>query len=50
MIFVSIVVKTTKHGEEMSYSKSIIIISAKIYFLYKVYKNNHINSFINAQL
>ena len=34
----------------MSYSKSIIIISAKIYFLYKGYKNNHINSFINAQL
>ena len=33
----------------MSYSKFIIIIPTESYFLYRVYKNNHINSFnINA--
>ena len=29
----------------MSYSKFIIIIPTESYFLYRVYKNNHINSF-----
>ena len=29
----------------MSYSKFIIIIPTKTYLLYRVYKNNHINSF-----
>ena len=44
MVFVSIVVKTTKHEQECHTLNLLLLFQLKI-ILYRVYKNNHINSF-----
>ena len=45
MPFASKVVKATKHNTECHIIIIIIIIIIKNSFLYKIYKNSHMNSF-----